>query len=123
MITSIVVFPIAVLLKAQWIFLAGFFMAPLYPLSMSYGAQLFQRKLALMTSMAVSLSSVAVVVMHSLMGWVGDHYGVAASLWVGIVFGILSLCALWILPHTDSDNKAKITNSENTVAAGAGAAT
>lgn len=123
MITSIVVFSIAVLLKAQWIFLAGFFMAPLYPLSMSYGAQLFQRKLALMTSMAVSLSSVAVVVMHSLMGWVGDHYGVAASLWVGIVFGILSLCALWILPHTDSDNKAKITNSENTVAAGAGAAT
>ncbi len=95
---SVLFFSVSIWFKSFWIFFSGFLMAPLYPILMAYGAELFKKQLALMTSIAVSLSSMIVIIMHSMMGWVGDHFGVAHSFWVGIGFGILSLGLIFTLP-------------------------
>lgn len=63
--------------------LSGLAMAPFYPLMISWAGEIFHHQLAPAISLAVSFSSVSVVVMNVLMGAVSDWPGIRYGFMIG----------------------------------------
>lgn len=83
-----------------WVYglvLAGLTMAPFYPLIMTYISKKFHRSLESAISKAMAAQSLLVVLMHFLVGYLSDFFGLAAALAVGPFFLAASLGALFIL--------------------------
>lgn len=79
-----------------WILsLVGLAMAPAYPLAMTWAGELFPGSVARVTSYAIAISGIFVVIMHSMVGLLADHVGLQLALLVGPVMGLL---AVFLIP-------------------------
>lgn len=64
---------------------SGIAMAPFYPLAMAYISEKFHHSLDSAISTTLAMTYLITVVMHSLVGYLTDVYGISKALWVGPV--------------------------------------
>lgn len=63
--------------------LSGLFMAPFYPLAMLYISSHYEKSMDSAVSYTMAVQSFCTVIMHGLVGYLTDSYGISTALWVG----------------------------------------
>ena len=63
--------------------LSGLFMAPFYPLAMLYISSHYEKTMDSAVSYTMAVQSFCTVIMHGLVGYLTDTYGISMALWVG----------------------------------------
>lgn len=77
--------------QPTWIWLMGFFMAPVYPVAVSEIAKQAGGDFKRLSSVAIAVSSFVVVLMHMLVGVVSDGWGLKMSMYIPVGFLVLGL--------------------------------
>ena len=77
--------------------LTGLLLAPIYPLAMSLAGQKFGPQVRAVASLAVSLSGVAVVTMHAVVGLASDFWGLTPAIVLGTGTAWVATFCLWRL--------------------------
>jgi MFS family permease len=79
-----------------WFFaLTGLSMSLFYPVCSSYIAQLYKGQEGVIFSYTIGVQSLLIVLMHVLVGWVSDHFGLKAALHLAFLFLLISGLCLW----------------------------
>ena len=72
---------------------SGLFMAPFYPLAMLYISSHYEKNMDSAVSYTMATQSFCLVIMHGLVGYLTDGFGISMALWVGPLALVLS-CVL-----------------------------
>ncbi len=88
---SFLVMLLSAFVDPTFFILTGFTMGPIYALSISLAKDQFPEELESVSAAAVVLSGVAIVSMHSLVGWVTDLYGIKNAMLIAPLLLILSV--------------------------------
>lgn len=75
--------------------LSGLFMAPFYPLAMMYISSHYEKNMDSAVSYVMAIQSFFTVIMHWLVGYLTDAYGISIALWVGPLALGLAFVQLW----------------------------
>lgn len=79
-----------------WFFaLTGLSMSLFYPVCSSYIAHLYKGQEGVIFSYTIGVQSLLIVLMHLLVGWVSDHFGLKTALHLTFVFLLISGLCLW----------------------------
>jgi fucose permease len=94
---------LCIILNLNAIWICGFFMAPVFPLAMDEISNQVGSDFGAYSSIIIALSSVGVVIMHIVVGFIFDNYGMQTALWLPLL--LLSACfimciSLW--PKTNN---------------------
>ncbi len=85
-------------INALWV--CGLFMAPVFPIAMDEISNFVGSEFASYSSIIIALSSLGVVIMHLVVGYVFDIYGMRVALWLPVL--LFSACmgmSLVFWPH------------------------
>ena len=88
---SLVGLILGLLLFPQGLYLMGFFMAPVFPVSLSEIAEYSGSKFHKVSSLSIALGSLGVVFMHILTGYISDIFGLKVSFLIPLILISLAL--------------------------------
>lgn len=76
---------------------SAFFMAPFFPVALAYAYELFASGSEKVISLAISLMSLFVLLMHGLIGLISDHYSIHVAYFTCLPIFTVVLTCLWLL--------------------------
>ncbi len=82
-------------LNPWWFAFSGLTMSIFYPTFMVYLSGLYKARMGVMMSLVMAIQSLAIVMMHEVIGYLSDTEGIRVAFHAGLVFIALSLLALW----------------------------
>ncbi len=88
---------LGLVLSPLWICASGLFMAPCFPLYMEYLSQKFGALSGSAMALSMAISSLGIVVMHSVIGALSEEYSLKTALYVGPA--ALTVLALGLVIH------------------------
>jgi fucose permease len=94
LVTATVLLALGLKVHPVFLVLSGLGMAPFYPLAMAYISHHYQDALDSAISTTLAMTYLMTVVMHELVGYLTDLYGIGKALWVGPIALILAFVVL-----------------------------
>lgn len=94
LVASFIVIVIGISGYPLFLVLSGLTMAPFYPLCMAYISEHFKATLDSAISTTLAMAYIMTVVMHGLVGYLTDLYGISKALWVGPAALVLAFAVL-----------------------------
>ncbi len=86
---------LGLLVHPWFIILAGFTMAPFYPLAISFMSEVFPKHLQMVIGWAMTIQSFSVVSMHVVVGKFTDNFGLSAALWLGPAVSLIAFFLIY----------------------------
>jgi fucose permease len=83
LLSSLALMILGLSVSPVFLVILGLTMAPFYPLAMSYISEHFDTSLDSAISTTLALAYLMTVLMHGLVGYLTDLYGISKALWVG----------------------------------------
>lgn len=80
----------------MWLAISGFCLAPIFPFMMEYVAHLYGEHCQKPMSFVVGFGSLAIVIMHVVIGVVTEQWSLSAALWIGPLGLLLSLALMFL---------------------------
>jgi fucose permease len=79
-----------IFVRPEFLLFLGFVVSPLYAMIMVMAKKEFPQEIEQITSLVIVLSGIFIIVMHTIVGWLTDHFSIQAALYLAPAF--FSLC-------------------------------